>query len=215
MTARHSHSALVASALALGMVALVPAGAWAQSPSVLPDKGGRITLVGCFVRGQIKSHHKYVLVRPTLEPVASVKEARCAAQPGDEPIKLQDLSQAHLDHTMLGQWLEIEGRLEGNHRSDGIREVHVKSFRPVPVMAPRAAEAAAPPSALAPPLAETPVMPVAPTTAPVPQSVGTSGVREELPRTATSLPLFGVMGLVSLAAACALLLFDRRRTARS
>lgn len=212
MTTRLVRGAL-ASALAFGAVALTPAIGLAQDSTALPEKGGEITLVGCFVRGQVKSHDQYVLVRPIVGSIESVTEGSCSSSPGDVPIKLQDLSQAGLDHAMLGRWLEISGRLEGNHRSDAIREVHVKSFKPVPVVAPRVAEAAAPappPQTIETPAVETPapVAPIVETTA-EPNPVATAGVRTELPKTATSLPLIGLIGFVSLSAGFGLFLLER------
>jgi LPXTG-motif cell wall-anchored protein len=209
MTTRHVRSAIAVSLVTFGVVALAPAVARAQNATDIPEKGGAITLVGCFVRGQVKSHDKYVLVRPIVGSVESVPDASCSSTAGDQVVKLQDLSQAGLDHVMLGRWLEITGRLEGNHRSDAIREVHVKSFRPVPVVPPRVAENVSPepPAAI-----ETP--PVAPFAEAVVEEapVATAGVREELPQTATSLPLFGLIGLVALSAGFGLHLLNRLRT---
>ena len=210
MTTRHVRSAIVASLLVTGGVALAPAVGRAQDSTTLPDKGGEITLVGCFVRGQIKSKDKYVLVRPILGTIQSMPEA-CTSSPGDVPIKLQDLSQVKLDHAMLGQWLEITGRLEGNHRKDATREVHVKSFRVVPVVPPRVAENVSP---VTPPAFEAP-QPIAPLAEPEPppvleeKPVATAGVRTGLPKTATSLPLVGLIGFVSLCAAFGLHLGNR------
>jgi LPXTG-motif cell wall-anchored protein len=129
-------------------------------------------------------------------------------------IKLQDLSQVHLDQAMLGRWLEITGRLEGSHRADGIREVHVKSFKPVPVVPRRVAEA----TPVAPPIAEfTPAPTPEPTPEPTPQPVveqqqpvATAGVRTELPKSGTSLPLFGLLGFASLSAGLLVHLLNRR-----
>jgi hypothetical protein len=210
MTNRHVRSPLIASALALGLVTLAPALARAQDISTLPQTGGLITLVGCFWRGEVKGQGKYVLVKPIVGTIASVNEASCSAGPTDQVIKLQDLSQVHLDHGMVGQWLEITGRLESSHSSDGIREVHVKSFKPVPVV-PRRVTATTP---APPPIAKfTPVPAPEPIPQPVVeqrQPVATAGVRTELPRTATSLPLFGLIGFVSLGAGLFVHLLNRR-----
>ena len=208
MTTRHGRALIAASLIAIGTDALAPS-THAQAQT-LPQQGGDITIVGCFVRGMVKSHARYVLVRPIVGSVESVPDASCASIPGDEVIKLQDLSQAGLDQMMLGRWLEISGRLEGNHRSDGVREVHVKSFRALPVVPPRVAERVSPPS----PAIETP--PVAPATgsAIAPAPLATTGVRTELPRTATSLPLVGLIGFVSFSAVFGLFLLNRTSTNR-
>ena len=206
MTTRHVRIAIAASLVTVATVALAPS-THAQAET-LPQQGAEITVVGCFVRGMVNSHERYVLVRPIVGSVNSVPEASCASIPGNEVIKLQDLAQAGLDQMMLGRWLEITGRLEGNHRSDGVREVHVKSFRAVPVVPPRVSETVSPPS----PAIEIP--PVAPASEPAiePSPVATAGVRTELPRTATSLALVGLIGFISFSAVYGLFLLNRLNT---
>jgi hypothetical protein len=215
MTTRHVRSALTASLLTLTAVALAPATGLAQNAqNAIPEEGGMITMVGCFVQGQIKDHETLVLVRPIVGSVESVADASCALNPGDVPVKLQDLKQVGLDEGMTGRWIEITGRLEGDHRSDGIREVHVKSFRPVPVVPPRVAEVVSPPAAIESPapVAAPPIAEAAPE--PAPQPVATTGERTELPQTATSLPLVGLIGFLSLSAAFGLVLLERTKTDR-
>ena len=208
MTTRHVRTAIAASLVTIGTVALAPS-THAQAQT-LPQEGGEITVVGCFVRGMVNSHERYVLVRPIVGSVASMPDASCTLIPGDEVIKLQDLSQAGLDYTMSGRWLEITGRLEGNHRSDGVREVHVKSFKAVPVVPMAVAKHVNPPS----PAIETPPVAPAPEPAIEPPPVATAGVRTELPRTATSLPLLGLIGFVSFSAVFGLFLLNRLSTNR-
>jgi LPXTG-motif cell wall-anchored protein len=200
MMVRLVRSVLVPSALAFGVIALAPVTAQAQTASI-PEEGGPITMVGCFttaVTGH-KTSERFVLAKPVVGSVASVPDATCTASSADQMIKLQDLKHVHLGHAQLGRWVEISGRLEGNHRSDGLREVHVKSFSLVPVVPPRAAENVAPPRATF----ETPA----------PRPVPTAGKRTQLPKTATTLPLFGLSGLVSVIAAFALHMFRRRNIA--
>jgi hypothetical protein len=201
--------------LTFSVVALSPATARAQDSSAIPEEGGMITMVGCFVQGQIKDHEKMVLVRPIVGSVASVPEASCALNVGDVPIKLQDMKSAGLDESMGGRWIEITGRLEGDHRSDGIREVHVKSFRLVPVVPPRAAEMKSPPAASESPAPVAPqIAEAAPEPSVEPAPVATTGERTELPKTATSLPLVGLVGFLSLSAAFGLVLLERTKTDR-
>jgi hypothetical protein len=213
MTIRHVRSVIAASLVTAGVVAFTPAIVRAQNTTNIPEEGGRITMVGCFVLGQVKGHEEYVLAKPIVGSVESVPDASCSSMPGDAVVKLQDLSQAGLDHAMVGRWLEITGRLEGDHRADGVREVHVKSFRVVPVVPPRVAENVTPPPP--PPAIEAP--PVA-APAPVPEvivqekPVATAGVRTQLPKSATSLPLFGLIGFITLSAGFGLHLLNRLRT---
>src|ERR1051325_2571406 len=141
MTTRHARAGTLASLLTFGMVAAAAVTVSAQT-TTLPDKGGMITVVGCFTHGQIEDKDAFVLVRPIVGSVDSVADASCAANTGDAPVKLQDLKQSHLAEfaaTPPGRWMKVCGRLEGNHGSDGIRELHVKSFGILPIMQPRVA----------------------------------------------------------------------------
>ena len=213
MTKRYLAGSISALLFTVGIAAIPPTIGWAQSQTALPEKGGPITVVGCFTSGQIKSHQKPVLTNATMEAVGSVTEATCAGT--GVPIKLQDLKQAGLDESMMGRWLEISGRLEGNHRSDAIREIHVKSFRVIPVVVPPVAAAPAPQP---PQVAEAaPVAPIYTPPAPAaPAPVATTGeVRKALPKSGTQLPLVGLIGFMSLAAGLTLRLFGGVRLGRS
>jgi len=213
MTTRHVRSALAASMLTFGMVALAPATGRAQNSTTLPDEGQMITLTGCFTQGVIgnSSKERFVLAKPFVGTVASVAEPTCSASGTDQMIKLQDLSQVDMGAAQVGRWVQIYGRLEGNHKDsdDHYREVHVKSFSLVPVVVPppKVAEVIiqqpAPEPAPAPQIAEAP--------APEPAPVATSGERKRLPKTATSVPVFGLIGFLSIAGGFALQLFNRRR----
>src|SRR6516164_4331005 len=74
MTTRHVRSALAASMLTFGMVALAPATGRAQNSTTLPDEGQMITLTGCFTQGVIgnSSKERFVLAKPFVGTVASV-----------------------------------------------------------------------------------------------------------------------------------------------
>jgi len=209
MTTRHVRSAIVASALTFSVVALAPVTGRAQTTAI-PEEGGQITLTGCFTTGQIGDDEKMVLAKPIVGTVASVPEPTCSATSSDQIVKLQDMKQVKLGAAMLGRWIQISGRLEGNHKADGLREVHVKSFALVPVVvpAPKVAEVIIQQPAPEPPAPAPQVAEVAPEPAPV---ATTGEERKALPKTATSLPLFGLIGFMSLAAGFALHLFARRR----
>jgi LPXTG-motif cell wall-anchored protein len=115
------------------------------------------------------------------------------------------MKQAGLDDSFAGRWMEIFGRLESQHKVHKLREIHVKSFMPVPVVLPRVSEATPAPFVPSPEVAapvETVIIPE--------QAVATAGVRTVLPKTATSLPLFALIGFVSLAAGFGVRLFNRR-----
>jgi len=214
MTSRHLRRALAGSVLSFGLVALVPTTGWAQNTS-LPDEGGSITLVGCFTRGTIghSSKERFVLARPIVGSVASVREATCAANGGDLLIKLEDLDDTNLGEAQLGRWVEVQGRLEEKrHFDDGHRDMKVNTFALVPVVvpAPPVARVIPEPAPIAPePAVEAPPAPEVAEVVITPAPVATAGVRKALPKTATSLPLFGLVGLVSLAAALAVRLTRR------
>lgn len=207
MTTRQIRSVIAGSMLTCGMVVIHPAISRAQNTPDLPLKGQRITVVGCLVDGKVKGHaKKLVLANAKIGTVESVPEATCTATDADTVIRLQDMAQAGLDEQYAGRWMEIEGRLESQHKVHKVREIHVKSFKPVPVVPPRVAEATPVPFQ---PTVEAPAPPIAEAPGPE-QPVGTAGVENELPKTASSLPLLELIGLVSLAAGFGLHLLTRR-----
>jgi len=210
MTTRHVVRTVAATVLTFGMVALGAKTGRAQNTAAIPEEGGQITMVGCFTTGTIKDHERFVLAKPIVGSVASVPEPTCTASSSDQIIKLQDLKQVKMGDAQLGRWVEIHGRLEGNHRADAIREVHVKSFALVPVVVPAPKVAEVIIQQQAPYVAPEPAPQVA-EVAPEPAPVATTGERKALPKTATSLPLFGLIGFISLAGGFALHLFARRR----
>lgn len=79
-----------------------------------------------------------------------------------------------------------------------LHEVNVTSFREVPVSPPPAPQAEA---------AAQPVTPAEPES----QPVGTAGVQDELPRTASALPLAGLIGLLAFGGALGLRTLRHRR----
>ena len=208
MTIRHVRCALAGSLLTVGMIAFAPATGHAQNTSAIPDQGGPISMVGCFTKGTIKHSERFVLAKPIVGSVASVADGSCTTEGSDQLVKLQDLTGTGLKTLPEGRWVEIHGRLEGNHRSDAVREVHVKWFRMVPVVAPPVVAEAAPPRA---PIIEAPV--IAPEAFPTVGAVATTGERQELPKTGTSLPLLEMIGVLSLLAACSLFVIGRRTIA--
>jgi LPXTG-motif cell wall-anchored protein len=208
MTIRHVRCVLAGSLLTVGMIAFAPATGHAQNTAAIPDQGGPISLVGCFTRGTIGHSERLVLAKPIVGSVASVADGSCTAGGSDQLVKLQDLTGTGLKGLPEGRWVEIHGRLEGSHRSDAVREVHVKWFRMVPVVAPPVVAEAAPPRV---PVIEAPV--IVPEAFPTPAPVATTGERQELPKTGTSLPLLEMIGVLSLLAAFSLFVINRRTIA--
>jgi len=209
MTTRHVQSVIVGSLLTCGIVA-APAIARAQNTPDLPLEGQRITVVGCLVNGKVDGHpEKLVLAKAKAGSVESVSEATCTATDADSVIRLQDMRQAGLNEGYAGRWMIIDGRLESQHKVHKVREIHVKSFRPVPVLIPRVAEAAPAPSVPT-PEPRAPAPQIAATPAPEAEViVATPGTAKQLPKPATSLPLVGLIGFLSLAAGLGLHLVKR------
>ena len=210
MRVRLVRRALTAGLLTWGWIAIAPPAARAQITTMLPD-GGMVTLVGCFQPGG-KHHSKYVLAKPTIGSVASVTDGNCSAPLDEEAVELKDTGKHDLGTSMLGHVIEVTGRMEkieGTVDADDLRELHVRAFRPVPVVVPRAVEM---------PVIIEPIAPAPePTPLPVERPVGTSGTTAApaptpvaLPDTASSLPLFGSLSLLSLVGALLLQRLRRR-----
>ena len=191
-----------------------------QAQDVLPTEGGMITLVGCFLPGG--SHDsKYVLAKPIIGSVVSVTDGTCSAPIDETAVELKDIGGKHHGEGMLNHIIEVTGRLEklkgttaastttADSTTDArdLREVHVRSFRAVPVVIPTPA---APPPEMRYMPAPQPQAAIPPL--PDEKPVATSGtVPTELPKTASSLPLFGLVSLLSLSGALSLRLIGRRR----
>lgn len=201
MRVRHVCRVLTAGLLTWGLTTIAPPSARAQITTVLPD-GGMITLVGCFQHGG-KHHSKFVLAKPTIGSVASVPDGNCSSPLDEEAVELKDTDARDLGEGMLGHVIEVTGRMEkieGTVDANDLRELHVRSYKPVPVVVPRAAEMPViiePP----PPAAEVPPLPTE-------SPVGTSGTAATpppapaaLPETASLLPLAGSLSLLSLVGA--------------
>jgi hypothetical protein len=210
MTMRHQAGVVAGVLLTFGISVFAPAAVRAQGVFPLPEKGSIVTVTGCF--GFIE-HEQYVLASPTMDLVKSVPNATCEIT--GPMIKLQDVKRNGLNQTMGGRTLQVTGRVgsEYDEHPDRLRKVHVKSFNFIPIVE-VVREAIIVPQPIERPA---PVAPApAPYVAPMPQQpVGTTGtMRTALPKTASSLPLVGLIGLVSLASGLTLHLFGRRRLGR-
>ena len=214
MTARYVSGAFTAIVLICGLLTLDPAQAQTRDSSLLPpEQSVLITVAGCLQLGGTDGD-KYLLTNPQLGPIANVPEETCNATVDDRALDLKDTAQHGMNQSMLGRWVEINGRLEKETDTDltNLRELEVRSFRmlpviPPPVIPPRAE--AAPVPVPQPQAEQLPVTPPADTIAPPEeQPVGTTGVVEStLPNTASGLPLIGLLGLLSLAGGLGLRLY--------
>lgn len=202
MTIRRVAGVIAAALLTCGFMLLASSNARAQTSPDLPKKGGPITLWGCFIEQKIEGNGKYQLVNPTVGAATSVPEGACSWNGTGKVIELEDVHtnvhKHHLDRSMVGRWIEVTGRLESLDKT-GLREVHVRSFRVVPVV-PAVAEAV--------PFEPPPLAVEAPAPTVDLPAVGTTGIAE-LPKTASSLPMTALFGALALAAGLALVLVRR------
>jgi hypothetical protein len=217
MTIRHVR-VITASLLTCGLAAFAPTNGRAQDATALPAEKGEATLVGCFLQENINNHDRYVLVNPTLGSAASVPEARCSANGFNSMVKLERIKKRHLNVVNVGQMIEVTGKLEkwhqGDNDADNIREMHVADVRVVPIVPPRTAEVIFTPVPTPEPPAAAPAPAPTITPAPEPAPTGTTGVIEKkhkrLPKSASSMPLIGLLGLVALGSGLTMLA-ERRR----
>ena len=190
MNIRHCRQVVIAGLLAGGISIVAPRAARAQETNVSAERGGPITLVGCLQTEQIGDKEKYILAKPIQGRQVTVNEPACSVADTSDAVVLKDVDEHHLNRWPTGRWMMITGRLEGMEHNPERRELHVKSYR-VPDLTPRVAQFALPPD---------------PDTIPSSialnfegeQPVATAGIREALPKTATALPLVGLIGLISL-----------------
>lgn len=194
MTLQYVCGALTAVVLTCGVPAVAPAYAQTHDGDLLPrEQSGWVTVAGC-LQPRGKHGDKFALASP-MPPVASVSEDTCSAPVDSRAFELDDPEQSGITEVLFGRWIEIYGKLEKETSTDpeNYRELDVKSFRLVPVVHPRAEAVLAPP-----PHFEPQPAPVAPPETPV----ATTG--EALPKTASSLPAVGLLGMLSLVGALAL-----------
>ena len=121
--------------LIASLVVASPARAQSSGVNQLPaaDESAIVTVVGCLQLGGEKGD-KYVLGDVTVGPANSVTEQSCRTSGG--VIELEHEKRFGMNESMLGRWVEINGRLEKETSDDpnNLRELHVRSFRMVPVL---------------------------------------------------------------------------------
>ena len=221
MTLQYVHGVTIV-LFAFGLVTADPAYAQRRDGSLLPqEQSGQVTAVGCVVRGNAVrggQKDKYVLARPKTGPVASVPEATCTVDPGADALTLDNPEKASMNDSMIGHWMEISGRLEKetDKNPDNLRELDVLSAKMVPVVVPRPAAALPAPrqTAAASPTSQPAPAPVTQSRpAPQPPAAAAAEAPRTLPKTAGSLPMMGLAGLLSLAAGLILRSFRLRQQA--
>ena len=201
MTLRALSSASIATVLVCG---LNTATASAQNTTLLPaEESAVITATGCLQRAGNERNDHYVLTSPRLGTVASVADGACNEPLDARAVELEDADDHGLNPTLVGHWIEINGRLERETSTNpnNLRELKVRSFRLVPVVPPQRVEVAPAPLPLPAP------EPLAPVT---PPPAAPTAIAEPLPRTASPLAMLGLLGLLSSAAGLGFRMFRSR-----
>ena len=233
MSIRYAFGASAAAVLMLALTASTPAAG--QAAKANTTKAGkaesRITLVGCLQReSDYRKEHKsgrggpvgtglglkdeFVLVNASTAG-ANAEAPVCTGSATGEAYELTGKGEDDLKE-FVGRAVEITGilkpaKLDDTGKPTGgfdplgqdlkLREVNVISFREFGSARAAAAEPA--------PAPESVVAQASPQAAP-PQQTGTAGARQELPRTASPLPLSGLIGLLSFAGGLGLRFLRRR-----
>jgi|EndMetStandDraft_5_1072996.scaffolds.fasta_scaffold21378_3 hypothetical protein len=194
-----------------GVMAVGTASAQRRDGNLMPqEQSGMITAAGCLLRGsQVRGgdNDNYALANPRRGPVSSVPDGSCTADPGAPALDLKDGPQNGLSDAMLGRWVEVIGELEKetSQDPDNLRELDVRGAKLIPVVPPQ--RTAAPPSAPEPRATPSPAPVVA---AAAPPPVELAPKPRALPKTASAVPMIGMLGLLSLGGALALRLFRPR-----
>ena len=211
MTIRRFAGAVSAVLLTFGIGAIAPTIGRAQTGVTLPGEHSEVTLTGCF--GKIDDRG-YVLTNPTMGAV-TVPQETCVISEGDPMVKLRDdVKKSGLSKTMYGRYVVVYGTMGDEYpkHPDRLRKVKVESAA-IPSITPPPVARVRPQTFTPAPV--TPPPAAAPMPAPVEQPVGTTGtMRKHLPKTASSLPLVGFIGLMSLLAGLTLHVFGQRSLSR-
>ena len=205
MTCRFVYGVMVATLSTWAVLAVAPA--QAQDAGLPPrEESAVITVAGCLQQGG-SEEAGFVLASPIRGPIASVPDGACSGPVDTQALELEDTDRHGINGSMLGMWIEINGRLEKetDDNPENLRELKVRSFRIVPVVPPQAVQVIEQPAPVA---QEQPAPAPAPS---VPEPVATTGtVDTTLPKTAGPLPAIGLLGLLGLTGG--LMLRWRRRS---
>jgi len=233
MTSRHAVPT-AAGAVLLSSLAFVPAAAQTSSSTasqIGKQSAAQVTLVGCLQREAdyrrahdlgkggaagtgLGSGDEYMLVHASRAEgsAAAAPTADCTSQGSGDTYELTG-SREHDLRSLVGHVVQINGTMKdaktevgttGTARPTGgfdplgkdlkLFEVNVASFQEVTPPASASTTTPAPATSPAPSDSRTPA----------PRPAGTSGQASNLPRTASPLPLIGLIGLLSLTAAIGL-----------
>ena len=198
MTVRYLCGAVMAVVLTCGAPTV------ARAQILPPEESGMVTVAGCLQLRDADHKDQYILANPVPGPVDSVPDGRCSATIDGRAFDLDKTHKSGLNDSLLGHYVEINGRLERETHAgvDNLRELSALSFRVVPVVPPPVEVAVVQP--IAPPqIQETPT-PRAETRSEERPVATTGTLPEALPKTASPLPGFGLLGLFALAGGLAL-----------
>src|SRR5262245_8930662 len=175
---------------------------------------GHVTLVGCFIRTTDSDGDsvRFVLSDAVMGPATTVADQNCAASGTGQLIRLKHVDDVGLDRLASGRWIETFGELGSPKDADDMRKFEVKSFREVPLTPqPRIAILMVPQPA-APAVETPPAQEQAVTESPKPiATAGETPMEPKLPKTASELPLVGLLGLFAISGGLALSALNRSR----
>ena len=212
MVVRFFYYAIVATLSTWAVLAVASAQIQERGVGVPPEESAVITVAGCLQRGGTNGD-KYVLAGPVRGPIASVPQGTCRASVNEQALELEHTTPQGFNESMLGMWIEVNGRLEKETSDDpsNLRELHIRSFRLVPVVPPAEQPRVEQPRAEA--LPAPAAAPNAEVIAPAEEiPVATTGSAPTvLPTTSSPAPLVGSIGLLLLGGGLALRRFNRWR----
>ena len=217
MVVRFFYNVIVATLSTWAVLVVASAQTQERGVGVPPEESAVITVAGCLQRGGTNGD-KYVLADPIRGPIASVPQGTCRASVNEQALELEHTTAQGFNESMLGMWIEVNGRLEKETSDDpsNLRELHIRSFRLVPVVPPAEQPRVEQPRVEQPRAEALPAPAAAPhaeVIAPAEEiPVATTGTAPTvLPTTSSPAPLVGSIGLLLLAGGLALRRFNRWR----
>jgi len=186
------------------------------SPKVMKQHESKYaTLVGCFIRTTDSDgdHATYTLADAVPGPATTVADQNCVASGTGQVLKLKHADDVGINQLASGRWVEVYGELGHPKDADDMRKFELRSFREVPLTPqPRIAILMIPQPAPQAKAETPPEQEQAVTESPKPiATAGETPMEKKLPKTASELPLVGLLGLFAISGGLALSALNRGR----